>query len=155
MITRKTETYPATLTPWVLPKRNEAYKLWSVCFEFTASAAVLVRFPFLLITDGGGNAVAQFTGQNLQASASRTITFAQGVVDVASLIQAFVDEPHPPDGMMVSLADDLWIQPSWSVQVGISQTDPSDSTSVCTVAADSYVSAQKKVAPHPPTGEDT
>lgn len=150
MIQRLTQTFPANAAAspagFTLPKSNEAYKLVSVFFTFNlAGVAAVARWFLLQVNDGVSGALSRFSSLPQADADTGTMTFA-ALPTVSDLSRTFggatVTDRCAP------IPADLWIQPQWSVFIGLSVSAVGDILGSYAVVTDRFpaIAGKKTVA---------
>jgi hypothetical protein len=155
VIVRQTTFLPVQGTsPYTLPIQAFSYRLFAVALQITASVVVVDRSPILQVFDGGRNLCIEIAGVDLQTGQPSAITFCPGVIDLAQIqppiptttaivVAGFTENlvtgafsggftaaaaPAfvPPLSQHIAIPQDLWIQPTWLVKVGVNNLDAGD-----------------------------
>lgn len=122
-----------------MPQRRAGYRVVSVFYSFTLSAGIGNRAPQLSVLDGANGQLLVLFGTSQPALGTGQVTFACNL-NVGRNADLGVET--------VALPDDLWIQPQWSLTIGIGSALAGDTIANITVLSEWY---EGKELAKPPT----
>lgn len=137
---RSTVILPAPgTTLLIFPKRNMSYRVVTVASGVNTSAVPGVRALVLQLMDGAGNAILVWSGTTTNASNGGPVTqwSAQNSVAAATGFE------------VVSIPDDLWVQPQWTLQLQVTNPQIGDIQGGATLQTESFSPAESKSSGQP------